>query len=149
MRLFHYSDALITEVRPVTSHPRSAMGKPSGLWVSVDDAWADWCAREQFGCGAVVTEVTLRPDANVCVIEGEAALRAFDADYAFGDRFGRRIDWSAVAAQYDGIVIAPYIWACRYDLDWYYGWDVASGCIWHPRAVATLAPATDVPVGQA
>lgn len=36
-----------------------------------------------------------------------------------------------VAKDYDGIEIAPYQESLRYDLEWYYGWDVASGCIWN------------------
>lgn len=40
------------------------------------------------------------------------------------------IDWSAVAAQYGGILIAPYQWKRRLELTWYYGWDCASGCAW-------------------
>ena len=42
------------------------------------------------------------------------------------------IDWKKVKSKYQGIIIAPYQWSCRLNLDsnWYYGWDCASGCIW-------------------
>jgi len=36
-----------------------------------------------------------------------------------------------VSKEYDGIEIAPYQWDARLSLIWYYGWDVASGCIWN------------------
>ena len=44
------------------------------------------------------------------------------------------IDWRKVAKKYDGIEINPMIYELRMmALSWYYGWDVASGCIWKPR----------------
>ena len=40
------------------------------------------------------------------------------------------IDWIKVSKQYSGIEINPYQHSNRYTSMWYYGWDVASGCIW-------------------
>lgn len=52
------------------------------------------------------------------------------------------IDWRRVAESYQGIVIAPYVWARRHHLasGWYYAWDCASGCIWDSAAVAAIMP---------
>lgn len=52
------------------------------------------------------------------------------------------IDWDRVASKHDGIIIAPYCWQQRLkdETFWYYSWDCASGCIWHPRAVTALIP---------
>ena len=41
------------------------------------------------------------------------------------------IDWKKVASKYDGIEIVPYQPKARMNLLWYYGWDIASGCIWN------------------
>ncbi|QBI98814.1 hypothetical protein SEA_BOBBY_184 [Mycobacterium phage Bobby] len=48
------------------------------------------------------------------------------------------IDWGKVAADYGGIIIAPYQWSRRMDPHWYYTWDCASGCIWNLEAIESL-----------
>jgi hypothetical protein len=137
--------------------------KPRGLWVSVqgEDDWKSWCQGEEFNIEAlaVCTRVILSPEANIKVIEGEAELLAFNrewgVDWDYGGRVSfshRRIDWVELAKQYDGIVIAPYVWSCRLPMDraserqqvsdWYYPWDCASGCIWNgTKAIAAFEEA--------
>ena len=59
----------------------------------------------------------------------------FEADYL-------EPNWAPTAAQYAGVIIAPYQWERRLDgdaSDWYYGWDCASGCIWNADAIASIA----------
>lgn len=49
------------------------------------------------------------------------------------------VDWARVAKQWDGIIIAPYIYSRRFDGPfWYYGVDCASGCIWNLDAIDTF-----------
>ena len=56
------------------------------------------------------------------------------------------IDWHKVATEYSGIEICPYLgyqpWSgdvnFRMGLDWYYTWDVASGCIWNEKAIRNI-----------
>jgi hypothetical protein len=50
--------------------------------------------------------------------------------------FGNWIDWKKVAKDYCGIEIPRYLWSCRMSHSWYYGWDVASGCIWDLKHVS-------------
>ena len=50
----------------------------------------------------------------------------------------RCIAWEKVAAKYDGLIITPYIWQRRMELNWYYTWDCASGCIWNVRAIKDI-----------
>jgi hypothetical protein len=45
------------------------------------------------------------------------------------------INWPKVAQDYSGIEICPYQWKFRLNYMWYYGWDVASGCIWNQNAL--------------
>lgn len=49
----------------------------------------------------------------------------------------RGIDWPRLAREYDGIEIPSYLWQFRLHPGflWFYGWDVASGCIWTVRDV--------------
>lgn len=48
------------------------------------------------------------------------------------------IDWPKVAKRYGGIEITPYIYKARMTHLWYYGWDVASGCVWLASAVQNI-----------
>lgn len=148
MILTHYSAAPLTKVRYATqSREYDFRGKPNGLWLSVDqdgDGWRDWCISEGFGLSRLthVHEVTLAPNAKLLHLSGAAAIDDFSDEYGarpHGMRM-RYINWRRVAARYHGIVIAPYVWARRLDGDafWYYTWDCASGCIWNPKAIASI-----------
>jgi hypothetical protein len=57
----------------------------------------------------------------------------------------KMIDWPKVAEHYAGIEICPYLSNKRNDDDffWYYGWDVASGCIWDQKGIEELIKAGD------
>src|SRR5262245_25975253 len=90
MRLIHYSDKYITEVRSASQerdeHGRGNRGdKPHGLWVSVEgeDDWMAWCKGEDFRLHMLThpTEVVLRDTANVLRIQGGDALQAFHHEY--------------------------------------------------------------------
>lgn len=141
--------------------------KPRGLWISAegDDDWKSWCISERFRLSNLrhTHEVHLKPQANVLLISTLAALDDFNANYgadtdsqeykeyaaAIRAKYGHAlpmserwfgIDWRKVAAEYKGIVIAPYQWQRRLDdkMFWYYSWDCASGCIWDVSAIAEL-----------
>jgi hypothetical protein len=45
-----------------------------------------------------------------------------------------KIDWPRLASEFCGIEICPYRGESRMEdfTYWYYGWDIASGCIWSP-----------------
>lgn len=148
----HTSHRPLRTVRDVAQRasddPVAPPGKPRGLWYGVDTAWLDWCRSEMpEWVGRYTYALTVRP-------ERLLTLRTVDDLFAFTGRFhqpppwaadlvGRNlvsrmfIDWRAVAAQWDGIEIAPYLWPARLDpaTSWYYGWDCASGCIWRAAAV--------------
>lgn len=143
--------------------------KPSGLWLSVegDDDWKSWCLAEKFRLGNLrhTHEVILKPNANIIHISTAEELDKFDDLYRASSAmhailadvgahraliystisassrnrmFG--IDWRKVAQEYQGIIIAPYLWERRLDGDtfWYYTWDCASGCIWDRSAIAEI-----------
>lgn len=115
--------------------------KPSGFWVSVDEAgdgWADWCRAEQFRLESLsaVQTVTLASDSKVLWIKTAGELAEFDQKFQLGRWDG--VDWPRVAQSYQGIIIAPYQWRHRNNLMWYYGWDCASGCIWDTAAIQSV-----------
>lgn len=143
--LLHFSERRLWTVNAVEQGVEPDV-KPEGLWLSVGLAWPEWCHAESFALDrfTAVTRVVLADDAKILRLDSAAGLDRFTMDYGHQRRYGSyadwNIDWRRVAEQYDGIVIAPYVWERRHNrlTHWYYGWDVASGCIWHPRAVASL-----------
>lgn len=151
MRLLHYTAKAFDFNRSRTYNQGEPLGfgKPTGLWVSREgeDDWPSWCEGESFALDslATVTEVTLTDEANICYICSADQLMAFTEEYRVTWAAGiPAIDWSRVAQEWDGIVIAPYIWSMRLNpqTSWYYGWDCASGCIWNLDAIKTVLPAT-------
>jgi len=139
-RLIHYSKEPLTKV---ISKEQEADGwfqftKPKGLWISVEgeDDWAEWCKAENFidTTKQIANIVELSPEANVLWIKGTLEFDVFDERYGQRVEFGRNIDWPRVATEYQGLIIAPYLWDRRL-LNWYYGWDCASGCIWDAKAI--------------
>ncbi len=131
-------------------HEQETGLKPSGLWVSVGTEWLDWCRAEDFRTDQPIFDhaVILASTANILTLASPGDIDTFT------DRYGKQIspqwdsryiDWDEVAAQYDGILISPYQWSRRNERHtfWYYGWDVASGCIWNPGVVA-LGEAVEV-----
>lgn len=156
MKLIHYSVEPLAAVHSIPldaqSAHRNGLHKPRGLWVSVGDDWKEWCEGERFGLDrlAHATEIVLRPDANVLRLASAYEIDLFHADYSvvvhrFSGSLGTlsAIEWPKVAAKYQGIIIAPYVYARRLDgaaSHWYYGWDCASGCLWDADAVADLRP---------
>lgn len=161
MILEHYSDQVITSVedRAQEAPPGNGVGKPRGLWVSVkgQDDWPSWCGSEEFGIDRLRHRhvVELAEQANILNITDGREIEQFHREYRWDWRFGDNfqwtrhlIDWPRVAVKFDGVIIAPYLWAYRLPMEmgsireevsnWYYPWDCASGCIWNARAVAAI-----------
>jgi len=145
MRLLHYS----SESFQFDSSREyvTADFKPSGLWLSVegDQDWRTWCEDEDFGLDRLghVVEVTLKPNANVLLIDTQEKFDVFNAQFGRSDNFGyNNIKWKKVNSLHDGLIIAPYQWERRLDLHfvWYYGWDCASGVIWNLSTIAQVIP---------
>lgn len=148
-QLVHYSHEPLSEVRSVEQeHQGHRYDKPRGLWVSVTgpDDWKAWCEAEKFALDRMSheTAIVLADGANVLRLCSAFEIDGFTREYRSETEEWRNysIDWRRVAARYDGIIIAPYIWTRRLDggAGWYYGWDCASGCIWNARAIAALRP---------
>lgn len=151
--LLHFSRKPLTKVYAVAQEP-DPEHKPNGLWVSWGDgegSWPAWCENEGFGLKRLVaiTEIELVPTANILRLSGADDIDAFDSQFSRLREYQKQpswrwgpdcIGWNEVAAIYDGILIAPYIWERRLHdrARWYYTWDCASGCIWNPSAVARL-----------
>lgn len=130
--------------------------KPDGFWYEVDGDWRRWCESEmpQWMEG-LLYEVTISPNVRLLRITSLTEFDAFHREYVTVEPYpGARTlypDWTRLAAQYDGIEIAPYQWDRRmtFETFWYYGWDCASGCLWTPRdTTITLLGEIKPPVEQ-
>lgn len=139
--LFHYTKKPFTldRNRRYDVGARSHVGKPNGLWVSVGDAWEQWCRWEGWNTGslAVRYRVTLTPGARILCLTTVEDILAFSRGYQTEMLFGLEApDWQRLEFEgWQGVVIAPYQWSLRCDLRWYYPWDCASGCIWDLAAI--------------
>lgn len=145
-RLIHYSDKPVSRVRSTPLSRQEVSYKPHGFWLSVEgeNDWKEWCEGEQFRAieEQLAYEIELAPSANILKISSVREIDSFHSVYSSKISSRREnIDWRRVAENYDGIIIAPYIWERRLVGDasgWYYPWDCASGCIWNNGAVAKV-----------
>ena len=129
--------------------------KPNGLWYECQDGssqnWKDFCDAGGLSGGSAKYDrsynVVLN-DYNILFIPDEHYFEKFYKMYSVnhpGDPNGSKgfdkvIDWPKVAKHYAGIEICPYLDSKRHDDDsfWYYGWDVASGCVWGAEGIKEL-----------
>lgn len=138
MNLYHYSGKILKRLTPKPQYLHKDNFKPSGFWVSVEDDWERWCKQEDFGVQSLKYKhkVKLTDNAKIYLISNPGELATFTARYGNGP-YGT-IFWERVAIDYDGIIIAPYLWPCRLEYSWYYPWDVASGCIWNYSVIDSI-----------
>jgi len=120
--------------------------KPNGLWYSCGSEWDDWCESEMpdwIDRAPHVYNLQINPS-NMLIIRTGEELEAFNEEFGSGDI--PLIDWKKVAEQYDGIEICPYQWDYRLanNFLWYYGWDVASGCIWNEGGFKSVEKIKDL-----
>jgi hypothetical protein len=136
VRLLHHSDKPLTAVRSAAQR-NACHWKPEGLWVSVEGPgdWRSWCKSENYAldCFEHNHEITLATDARILRLTSIKDVQEFGTEHAVAPF--NNIDWKPLAEKYQGIIIAPYQWACRFDEQWYYTWDCASGCIWDASAI--------------
>jgi hypothetical protein len=109
--------------------------KPKGLWYDCDKAWTWWVGHNmpQWGRGMNYIYLVKINKGRMFNINSESELLKFHERFSTDD--GEMVDWTAVAKHADGIEICPYQHSQRMSLDWYYGWDLASGCVWNPTWV--------------
>jgi hypothetical protein len=135
-------------------------GKPTGLWYACGDEWLDFLRYDMptwMDDVNYVYEVMIGPkerwgsrgSAPVLQIKTMGEIRAFTAQYGEceKDRWSPSqvrcwdIRWQDVADDFPGgIDICPYLSDARSlgYTSWYYGWDVASGCLWGPTGFRGL-----------
>ena len=72
------------------------------------------------------------PKARILKMDDPAESWRFERDYNIKDH--NKVDWEVVSADYDGIYFDDYDSMKEHNFLWY-GWDVASVCIWDKSKV--------------
>jgi hypothetical protein len=122
--------------------------KPKGLWYAIGMEWMDWCDLEgenDWLYNRYVHKITTDPQ-HILMIRSKKDFWMLKEKYKHstpsycGSYY--EISWKRIAKDYAGIEISPYQWKYRLDVnfDWYYSWDVASGCIWNEKAIKKITP---------
>lgn len=114
--------------------------KPIGLWYGIGNSWIDWVRNEMPEWEYDnVFELKIN-ESKILMISNMNELMEFNNMYLDDNpmNFNGNIDWREVSKKYSGIEIAPFIWKGRNELNWYYSWDVASGCIWKSDAIISI-----------
>lgn len=111
--------------------------KPNGLWYAVGSSWIDWVKDNmpEWEYDNVFS-VELDPS-KIIKLSSHDDIMEFTSRYKKNYHGFIMIDWGKVSQDYSGIEISPYIWKAR-KLNWYYTWDVASGCIWNQDAIKSI-----------
>ena len=141
-RAFRTSGTLFETFVPQRQHPGL---KPQGLWYADGYSWVDWMLGEMPEWAEDVKYVyELRLSPSVLRITSQKELLEFSARYKVRDSrysFSQEVEWEEVAEEFSGIEIVPYQYGLRLSQEvfWYYGWDVASGCIWHPDGLEEMS----------
>src|SRR6202030_613066 len=100
--------------------------KPRGLWISVQNkgsfGWKEWCLGEGFRLEELVKPhlVTLKSNANILLISSVEEFDKFHEQFKEVLKPGlsiHNIKWAEVAKQWDGLIIAPYLWERRLGIE--------------------------------
>ena len=134
----HMSKDDIPKIYNTTSE-LTIRAKPTGFWYGFGSSWIDWVKSEMPKWNYEhIFKINVNTN-RVLQIKTLDELIEFDKEYSTINKYGsKNIDWIKVNIMYDGIEINPYQYKARYDISWYYGWDVASGCIWNPKAISNI-----------
>ena len=121
--------------------PEYAGQKPKGLWYGCGDSWIEWVKGEmpkKLEEANYLYEVKLGEE--IIQISNDDEFDNFQSEFGFSSLDEQvAINWKEIQEQeYNGIEICPYNWERRMNTNWYYPWDVASGCIWNLSGVSDI-----------
>lgn len=133
--------------------------KPRGVWWSCGNEWYEWCKGDMPDWCQYYShcyELRLNDD-KILHLETPEQILEFTAEYGGNNEYyftnekqwmpvvtpgdyARDINWPEVAKLYSGIEICPYQYSLRLTsrTGWYYGWDIASGCVWDHNVIEGL-----------
>lgn len=142
----HMTKKKFKQFKDIPAEQQQIGAKPKGFWYDCDGEWARWVAEAMpYRIGKHNYKVQV-DTSKMIVIRNYREFVAFENKYkttvldqvpGFADENDLWINWPKVARDYSGIEIAPFISKAD-DRNWYYVWDVASGCIWEKSALKNV-----------
>lgn len=112
--------------------------KPHGLWYALGSAWVDFTARNMPKWkGDYLYRLEINPE-RILILDTAEKMKKFTQKYGKREYGILMIEWPRVQKDYDGIQIADENGEhLQYEpgFDWYYTWDVPSGCIWRASGI--------------
>ena len=115
--------------------PQEVGHKPYGLWYGCGGDWVDRLAFGEKISGKHYVYLLELDTSDLLIINSDSQLKAFSKKFSLGPY---DVNWPLVAEKHTGIEISPFLYRVAGAHDWYYPWDVASGCIWEPSAVTAV-----------
>jgi len=109
--------------------------KPKGLWIAKGKEWFDIVSQmgtDSIKAGPYIYKVDIIEDYTV-VLESEKQVMDFNFQYKInkvGNDLNMFIDWPKVAKNFAGILIPDFDPTLAERFEWYYTWDLSSGCYW-------------------
>lgn len=142
------TDRVVMDKKEITSpkfpvEQKESSYKPSGLWYALGEEWINWCKSEMpEWMGEYIYKLDIDMS-KVLHIKNSSQLKIFTNEYKNEKSYHEygsdcKINWKKVSENYNGIEISPYLYDMRMKYMWYYGWDVASGCIWNENVIKTI-----------
>jgi GNAT superfamily N-acetyltransferase len=117
--------------------------KPKGLWLGKGTDWLDFIEVE--GMDSFITsycsafKVDLGND--ILILKDFEDYRRFTLRYGVSSG---KIDWKKVAKNYNGIIVySPRRFQFKEELEWVYGWDITSACIWDADGIEDVKKVYD------
>lgn len=127
-----------------TKYKQNNIYKPIGFWYSCRNYWYDWVISEDMTHflhkyiiqvnikNNITTNIHNKDPNKLLVIRSLKDFDLFTNTYKI--KISDNINWIKVSKDFGGIEICPYLEKRRH-AHWYYGWDVASGCIWNTDSI--------------
>ena len=143
---YHLSESQIDSIHEMKGLHHGT--KPEGFWFTPDpELWED-IGRDlrRYKKNSFLYKVILEKDAKVLKLETKEEIEEFANTYY--DEKLSRINWDAVALDYDGIYIHNHNTFFGYILGddaeyvdkygWYLHWDLDSGVVWNHKAIKKI-----------
>ena len=117
--------------------------KPKGLWLGKGTDWLDFI--EEQGMDSFISSYCSA--FKVYLGNDILVLKDFEDYHSFTLRYGvskGKIDWKKVAKRYNGIIAYdPIRFQFNEELEWVYGWDITSACIWSADGIEDVEKVYD------
>jgi hypothetical protein len=108
--------------------------KPNGIWYSLANEWVDYLKYDAPEMAPNYTNAFSLDIDYTKVLKIDSPEKFLEFHKKYSD--GMFVDWKAIQNEgYCGVEIIPFQSEYKFDVQWYYIWDIASGCIWDSSCI--------------